>query len=69
VFAEFCDLFKKKKLAYERSTWIAGGLAGTASAYLRLDFVYLCRELGVSWSTLDPRELCGISHVVSICHA
>ena len=38
-------------------------LAGTADAHLGLDFVYLCCELGVSWSTLDPRELCGMSHV------
>ena len=65
MFAEFCDLLKQ---AYTGSTWIVEGcdgdmVAGTADAYLGLDFVYLCCKLGVSWSTLDPRELCGTSDV------
>src|SRR6266851_8754801 len=38
--------------------------AGQASAHLGLDLVYLCCELGVGGSALDPREFCRVGRRV-----
>jgi hypothetical protein len=65
VFAEFCDLVIHRFVGMGEITLLSRGDV----TYLGLGFVYLCGELRVGWSALDPYQFCGfVTRVPSSQH-